>query len=206
MTKDFCGDKAVASKDCSAQPKAFQRVVGYYEGWALGRPCNAINPERVPPGIYTHINFAFAVIDPITFQVRPSATSDIALYRRVIDLKKRDPGLKVFIAIGGWTFSDPGPTATTWSDMVSTVENQNKFIISLIAFMATYGFDGVDLDWEYPVAPDRNGRGEDFEKFPQFLARLRTFMLFLGGRSGISITIPASYCKCRLAGRTEKPA
>jgi chitinase len=61
--------------------------------------------------------------------------------------------------------------------------------------MATYGFDGVDLDWEYPEAPDRSGRGVDFANFPKMIANLKSALKSSGGRDGLSITIPASYCE-----------
>lgn len=34
--------------------------------------------------------------------------------------------------------------------MVSNTANRQAFISSLTNFMSTYGFDGVDIDWEYP--------------------------------------------------------
>jgi chitinase len=66
----------------------------------MERNCNTFAPEFIPAGIYTHLNFAFATIDPKTFEVRPAALADKALYSRLTGLKKRDPSLKVFIAIG----------------------------------------------------------------------------------------------------------
>jgi chitinase len=45
-----------------------------------------------------------------------------------------------------------GPTRTAWSDMASTSDNRQKFINSLMDLFETHGLDGVDLDWEYPVA------------------------------------------------------
>ena len=36
--------------------------------------------------------------------------------------------------------------------MASTAANRMSFINKLMKFMDTYGFDGVDLDWEYPTA------------------------------------------------------
>ena len=124
------------------------RVVGYYEGWATtNRPCNVFLPEQIPVGVYTHINFAFAVIDPKTFKIAPSAPTDINLYKRLTLLKQKDLALKVYIAIGGWAFNDPGPTATTFSDLAASVPRQKAFMESVLSFMSTYGFDGLDLDW-----------------------------------------------------------
>ncbi|KAK2739878.1 Killer toxin subunits alpha/beta 4 [Colletotrichum kahawae] len=187
-TEEFCGNKKVTPRTCSDH--VLERVVGYYEGWATRRPCNAFMPEQIPIGVYTHINFAFATIDPVTFEVRPASSADTKLYKRVASLKQRDPDLKVLIAIGGWTFNDPGPTATTFSDIARSESAQKAFFKSLISMMSTYDFDGVDLDWEYPVAEDRSGREEDFENFPKFLANLKKALKSTGGRNeGICSTL-----------------
>ncbi|KAL0939539.1 uncharacterized protein CTRU02_206149 [Colletotrichum truncatum] len=186
----FCGNKKVTPPSCTSH--TLKRVVGYYEGWAARRPCNAFMPEQIPRGVYTHINFAFATIDPNTFEVRPASSADAKLYKRLTSLKLIDPDLKVLIAIGGWTFNDPGPTATTFSDIARSESAQKAFIKSLVSMMSTYDFDGVDLDWEYPVAKDRSGRDEDFENFPKFLANLKKSLKATGGRDEVSLTLPAS--------------
>jgi hypothetical protein len=59
-------------------------------------------------------------------------------------------------------------------------------------FLSTYDLDGVDLDWEYPEAEDRNGRPEDYKNFPTFMANLKS-ALDSTGRNELSITLPASY-------------
>ncbi|KAJ4178860.1 hypothetical protein NW755_012882 [Fusarium falciforme] len=170
-----------------------RRVVGYIEGWASTRPCDKFGPSDIPDGVYTHINFAFASIDPKTFQIVPASSNDPALYRELTLKKKIDPNLKVFIAIGGWAFNDPGPTVTTFSDIARSEANQRTFIKSLISFMATYGFDGVDIDWEYPAADDREGREEDYDNLPKFLRNIKSALKQSGERNGLSIAIPASY-------------
>ncbi|KAF2820809.1 glycoside hydrolase [Ophiobolus disseminans] len=189
-TEEFCGDKKVAHKTCS-KDNGNALVVGYYEGWAKNRPCNVFWPEQIPIGIYTHINFAFAIIDPKTFKIAPSSPDDANLYKRLMLLKQRDPNLKVYIAVGGWAFNDPGPTASTFSDLAASVPRQKIFMESLLSFMSTYGFDGIDLDWEYPVADDRSGREVDFDNFPKFMARLKQTLS--GASKGLTITLPASY-------------
>ncbi|KAH6699690.1 chitinase [Leptodontidium sp. MPI-SDFR-AT-0119] len=165
LTEEFCGTKKVKRPSCDSSGSV-NRVVGYYEGWASKRTCNAFYPEDVPSGVYSHINFAFATIDPVTFEVRPASTADVKLYTRLTSLKDLDPDLKA---------------------------NQKAFIKSLIAFMPTYNFDGVDIDWEYPGADDRSGRPTDFANFPKFMANLKSSLKATGGRDGLTITIPASY-------------
>ncbi|KAH8634281.1 glycoside hydrolase family 18 protein [Alternaria alternata] len=161
--------------------------------WGARRPCNAFFPEQIPRGVYSIINFAFATIDPQTFEVLPATPEDIPLYKRLTALKKDDPTLRIYIAIGGWTFNDPGPTATVFSDIARSEANQKKFIKSLIAFLNKYDMDGVDLDWEYPEAPDRSGRPEDFKNFPKFMENLSKELQQTAGRGGLSITLPASF-------------
>lgn len=51
-----------------------------------------------------------------------------------------------------YTISTAGPWQMAFSNMASTAANRKKFINNMIQFMDTYGFDGMDLDWEYPTA------------------------------------------------------
>lgn len=84
-------------------------------------------------------------------------------------------------------------TATTFSDLAASTANQNKFFASLIAFMSNYGFDGVDIDWEYPVAPERSGRPADYQNYPVFLRNLRSAFHAAGKNWGVTITMPSSF-------------
>lgn len=97
------------------------------------------------------------------------------------------------MSIGRWDFSDSGvPTATTFSDLVNAdVTQQNVFFASLTLFKNTWGFTGIDIDWEYRAADDRNGRPQDSSKFPKLLANLKSALSEY--KFGLSITLPTSY-------------
>jgi len=194
-TKEFCGDKQVQRPSCDVRKGTVKRVIGYYEGWAARRPCQSFLPENIPLGVYTHINFAFAGIDPVTFEVVPASADDVDLYRQLTRLKKRDPALQVWIAIGGWAFNDDGPTHRTFSDLAAASEaRQAVFFRSLISFMSTYNFDGVDIDWEYPRDRDRGGQPADYTNFPKFMSNLKNALTQGShGREGLSITVPVSF-------------
>ncbi|RMJ03310.1 hypothetical protein CDV36_015165 [Fusarium kuroshium] len=189
-TKDFCGSKTVKRPSCEKGGE-MERVVGYFEGWARDRPCEVFWPEQIPIGLYTHINFAFGNINPKTFALEANTLEDKVMYERLMFLKKKDKRLKIYLAIGGWTFNDPGPTANVFSDLAASKDNQEKFFNSLQSFMAKHKFDGLDLDWEYPVDDKRGGKEDDYYNFPKFMQKLKKLMD--SGDKGLTITLPASY-------------
>lgn len=70
-------------------------------------------------------------------------------------------GLSTIVSVSNYTLprqvavltnTTAGTYQTAFSDMARTSEGRKKFITGLITFMDTYGFDGADLDWEYPTA------------------------------------------------------
>ncbi|OAA63386.1 class 5 chitinase 1 [Niveomyces insectorum RCEF 264] len=191
-TSDFCGSAVVSSPQCSGK-SSDGRTIGYYEGWNGQHPCGTMKPQDIPLGYYTHINFAFALVDPKTFHVVAMDADTASHYDQVTDLKARQPGLQVWIAIGGWAMNDPGPYRTAFSDMAKSEANQDAFFESLVMFMTTHNFDGVDIDWEYPVADDRGGIEADFKNYVNMISRLRARLDGSGHQFGISITLPASY-------------
>jgi len=111
------------------------------------------------------------------------------LYEQVNDLKQTHRHLKTLISLGGWSFNmrpgddsentrrmtrkDPNWNEYIFSDMVSTQENRARFIASSLKFCRTWGFDGLDLDWEYPGYEGRGGRPADKANFAILLRELR---------------------------------
>lgn len=101
----------------------------------------------IPVNSLTHLFFSFGYITPGDFSIAGMDGLPYSLFSDFTNLKKKNPGLKTVVALGGWTFNDPGPTQKVFSDMVSTKENRARFIENLFSFMRQYAFDGVDFDW-----------------------------------------------------------
>lgn len=75
-------------------------------------------------------------------------------------LKLQNPGLKVMISLGGWV-----ENARRYSEMASTASRRREFIRSVVHYLETHGFDGLDLHWEFPGAREMGGKPADRENF-----------------------------------------
>lgn len=63
-------------------------------------------------------------------------------------LKKSNRQMKTLLSIGGWAYSQ------SFSSAVATPEGRAKFASSALQFVQDCGFDGLDIDWEYPDSED----------------------------------------------------
>ncbi|KAF2714297.1 glycoside hydrolase family 18 protein [Pleomassaria siparia CBS 279.74] len=165
------------------------RRIGYYQGWnTRERLCDKVSPRQINTRGLNHLLYAFAFFHPQTFEMMPMNSDDLHLYGEFTALKRN--GLQTWIAIGG-SFNDPGTeTYNSYSNMVSTETNRRAFIQSLIKFMDTYGFQGADIDWEYPAEPKRGGGKEDTDNLVLLMKEMKEQ---LGGRFGSSLTLAPDY-------------
>ena len=77
---------------------------------------------------------------------------------------KRNKDIKVLLAVGGWT--DSGTDA--YSRMVNDPEKRRNFVEKAIELLKVHKFDGLSLDWQYPVcwqSDCRRGPASDKEGF-----------------------------------------
>lgn len=100
-----------------------------------------------PADMVTGINYLAAY---------PNATSDgVQLnneprLRKILELKKENPDLKVILSFGG---ADAGTGG--WPEMVLSDSLRMSFAEDCKRLVDQYGLDGVDFDWEFPQTPEQ---------------------------------------------------
>lgn len=148
--------------------------------------------DRITAQNLTHINYAFAKVrgdDKVVFEDDDAPAN----LRRLNELRKLNPDLKIILAIGGWG-------AEWFSDAALTPESRCRFTSSAIELMRAHGLDGLDIDWEYPGQPGAGNRyrAADKQNFTLLLAQLRhdlDLLSIASGRKGFdryTLTIASS--------------
>lgn len=162
---------------CDEQAKMSVNM-GYWQSWSIYRQedCQRMDTASFDASPYTHVIYSFASIDS---KYRLEAwngmyDNEVPLYQAFNTVKQRHQGVKTMIAVGGWTHNDPGPMQKRFSEMASSQTNRKTFAQSVVQFLRTYGFDGLDLDWEYPALPERGGKREDYNNYVLMTKELRS--------------------------------
>ncbi|XP_070501617.1 probable chitinase 10 [Chironomus tepperi] len=160
-------DNSVSTSKDSAKDKDGYKIVCYYTNWSQYRvKIGKFLPEDIPADLCTHIIFAFGWLKKGKLSSFESndETKDgkVGLYSRIVGLKKANPSLKILLAIGGWSFG-----TQKFKEMSKSRFARQTFIYSAIPYLRQRGFDGLDLDWEYPAGSD------DKKNFVLLLKELR---------------------------------
>lgn len=176
-----------------AQP--CKEVIGYYPNWQWYDRNKLVNPQTIDYTKYTVINYSFfapqadgtikitdpwadknLLLGPINWSVAPAGydTSydfgNPAYHQagfKFADICHQH-NVKFLPSIGGWTLSDHFPA------IAADPEKRQTFANQCVSLIQAFGFDGIDLDWEYPGFADHNGTVQDEVNFTLLLQAIRT--------------------------------
>ena len=135
----------------------------YFASWGIWQYGNRIPfyPHQMKFEQITHVHYAFIDVTSscVVASLDPYADFDIVYpelgmtwnspYKGNIGafriLRERHPHVHLAFSLGGWTKS------RYFSGCAADDAKRAKLVRSAVAFTRAHAFDGIDVDWEYPV-------------------------------------------------------
>ncbi|KAL9602181.1 MAG: hypothetical protein Q9219_002045 [cf. Caloplaca sp. 3 TL-2023] len=165
ILKPFSKLDSTASTTTSARMNAV-----YYPNWKVysNSPPSALNLEYI-----THLYYAFAFLKPDGTICLSDEYADTQIpvdgtkgcLNALRNLKQQHPNLKTILSMGGG-----GAGSNPFASMASSPAARGNFASAAKHMLDTYGFDGLDIDWEHPDDPKK---GADYVTL---MATLRQYL------------------------------
>nr|WP_315024828.1 glycosyl hydrolase family 18 protein [uncultured Aminipila sp.] len=117
------------------------KVIGYYCGEWFDVPVEKLQSEKL-----THIMYGFLI---------PTADGTCKPFEEPEELKQliekcHSTGTKVYVSIGGYRDKSGTPLFPVFEKIAADDNLRKTFVDNVTAVVQQYGFDGVEIDWEYP--------------------------------------------------------
>jgi chitinase len=151
----------------ACEQQGTRKIIGYYYGKSSA---TGYAFDKSPVELLSHLIYS---------QAKPNSQGVCVLGHRDVDipnlalltkLRTRNPNLLILLSVGGWSGS------RYLSDLAATDRARRKFSASCVELLKKYSFDGLDIDWEYPVTggkPTDHKRPSDKDNFVLLLKQLR---------------------------------
>jgi GH18 family chitinase len=157
----------------SATPPAITEIISSPEPTVTVTPVPSARPfiilayatdgifaDIIPYDKLTHINYSF--LTPKSDGTFNPINNGWKLKQIVRDGHAHD--VRVSISVGGWGWD------AQFEELAADPASRSIFVQNLKAFVAEYGLDGVDMDWEYP------DQGQSSQNFLALIKELRSAM------------------------------
>ncbi|CAF1436071.1 unnamed protein product [Adineta steineri] len=130
-----------------------QFIIGcYFTNWSQYRSSfGYFDPSYIDPSLCTHLYYAFANINIKTRSPSPFEINDIqslskGMYEQINLLKTKNRRMKTLLTLGGASVN-----SIQFRNVFQHDKIRREFIRNTIKYLRKYKFDGLDLDWEYPI-------------------------------------------------------
>ncbi|KAI9321142.1 glycoside hydrolase superfamily [Zopfochytrium polystomum] len=144
-------------------------VIGYWPNWApYSRPQNSI--DKIDLTGVSIVKYAFLNLLANGTIESSDSFSDSKWIPITLNVRNSHPSLLTSISVGGWSLS------RFFSDVAADAAATATFVKNIHAYMDTNGFDGVDIDFEFPGGgglPCNSVRDTDLENMVGFFKALR---------------------------------
>ena len=117
---------------------------------------------------------------------------EVDKYKEFNKVKDHNPDVKTIIAVTEGIFYGAGMNPVTFNEVVMTEESRIAFAQSVPAFLSLYDFDGIEIDWDTPLDPDKGGDPENFEKLPLLMKEIRNAIEESGEDYLLTFALPAT--------------
>uniref|UniRef100_A0A182JSB4 GH18 domain-containing protein n=1 Tax=Anopheles christyi TaxID=43041 RepID=A0A182JSB4_9DIPT len=136
-------------------------VFGFYGGWATYRSGKGrCSVDDINPHLCTHLIYAFVALDHSGNILQKDDTEQNAM-RQFNELRKSNHSLKTLVSVGGAV-----GCGSAFSSVAANSQYRSNFARNVRSFCESYGFNGVDIDWEFPES------SSDRSNFVQLLSAL----------------------------------
>ncbi|OUC41558.1 chitin binding Peritrophin-A domain protein [Trichinella nativa] len=124
----------------------------YFTNWAQYRPEKGkYFPEDFQEDLCNYVFYAFASINE-NLEITNFEWNDVdRLYPDLMKFKELNSDLKIILSVGGATLG-----TNKFKIISSSHKNRQNFANSAVLFCRMHGFDGIDIDWEYPDSAEDN--------------------------------------------------
>ncbi|WP_053058339.1 glycoside hydrolase family 18 protein [Pedobacter sp. BMA] len=151
----------VFQNNMHAQTTSKTNVIAYYTG-------NGTVLENYPIEKITHLIYSFGHLKGDSMFIHNA--KDSALIANMVALRKRNPELKVMLAMGGWS------ACPNCSEVFSRADGRKTFARTTKTLLDYFHADGIDIDWEYPAVlgyPGHKYAESDKQHFTRLIKELR---------------------------------
>ncbi|KAM6217118.1 chitinase-3-like protein 2 [Rhynchocyon petersi] len=124
------------------------KLVCYFTGWSQDRQePGKFTAEYLDPFLCSHLIYSFANISNNRIIIKDK--NEALLYQTINSIKTENPKLKILLSVGGAELG-----SKSFHPMVDSSTSRLEFINSVIRFLRSHNFDGLDVSWIYPDVKD----------------------------------------------------